>query len=342
MMNYPWHHNALTHIVEQLREDRQPHATLFRLRKGYNDNQLGLQICKYLLCDDINSPEAGKHSRLVNEHSHPNIISLDVINNEINYTPVEKRKIGINDVRDLEQQMWQTSMFDKPKIAYIQGMDLLSLGAQNALLKTLEEPPKNTFFILSVQNISRVLPTIMSRVQRLHHGKFPQDKLLHWLQSQLDEPITEAAIAKTAKLVDYSPTNALALLNAPDAIQELEQEKALFAQFMSGKCNASRLAASLHKEQVSEQLYRFCRYTENMIHFLFEKTANNNSELPNKRADNAGENSVQYADWNGVSLRALYRLHDALMTLRRLADTNVNLQLQFITSLTDWQNERRK
>lgn len=328
--NYPWHQNALSHVATQLRENRQPHAMLFRLRADYDDTTLGWQIAQYLLCDSQDACGQCKHCRLMDDRAHPNVLFLDVVND----------KIGIDNVRELEQQMWQTSMFDKSKIAYIQGMDLLSLGAQNALLKTLEEPPKNAFFVLSVQNLSQVLPTIMSRVQRLRHGKTEQSILLHWLQQQLSAPMTDEEMAKTVKLADFAPLRAYELLTQPDAVKQLEQEKSQFARFMAGKCSASQLAETLEKEQPQGQLRRYCRYTEGMIRYLFDKSADANQALENKRADKYRENSVQYATWNGLSLRALYALHDALTTLQHLADTNVNLQLQFITSLTDWQNER--
>ncbi|PID62897.1 MAG: hypothetical protein CR974_03035 [Gammaproteobacteria bacterium] len=327
---YPWHSATLKHIESQLHDNRQPHATLFRLRADYDDEQLGWEIAKRLLCDQQTGCNACKHCRLMNENAHTNALFLDVIND----------KVGIDQVRELEQQMWQTALFDKPKVAYIQGMDLLSLGAQNALLKTLEEPPENAFFVLSVSNISRVLPTIMSRVQRLHHAKVDQDSLYHWLQKQLNNPVTEAAIARTAKLVDDAPLRTLALLKMPELGQKLQQEKAQFADFISKKISASTLTSSLDKDEPQAQLQRYCRYTESLIHVLFQKSISDNSELGNKRADNRQGNSVQYATWNGVSLRALYRLHDSLTDLRRLADSNVNLTLQFTTSLTEWQHER--
>lgn len=329
--HYPWHQTTLNHTIMQLRERRQPHATLFRQRPDYDDTALGWHVVKRLLCDDYSGADKCKHCRLLNDLSHPNVLFLDVVN----------EKIGIDHIRELEQQIWQTSMFNKPKVAYIQGMDLLSLGAQNALLKTLEEPPQNAFFVLSVQNLSQVLPTIMSRVQRLRHGKFEESQLLHWLRQQSPSSVSEAEIAKTAKLADFAPLRAHELLTQADAVKQLEQEKAQFAQFMSGKCSASKLAETLEKAQVSAQLSRYRRYTEGMIRFLFDKSATANQPTDNKRADNNGGNSVQYATWNGVSLRALYALHDILTTLQRLAETNVNLQLQFTTSLTEWQNERK-
>ncbi|PID65331.1 MAG: hypothetical protein CR977_01210 [Gammaproteobacteria bacterium] len=201
---YPWHRSALQHIKTQLGEDRLPHALLYRQRNDYFDTALGWQVAQLLLCEAKNGQDNCHHCRLLAEKSHPNVLFLDVFN----------KKIGIDDVRDLEQQMWQTSVFDKAKIAYISGMDLLSIGAQNALLKTLEEPPKNAFFILSVSNLSRVLPTIISRVQRLRHGRLEQHTLLHWLQAQLNTTMTEAEIGKIAKLADFAPLRILWPVNA--------------------------------------------------------------------------------------------------------------------------------
>ncbi len=329
--NYPWHQQIVAHVRQQLMLGSLPHALLFRLRPGYDDRALGQQIVQTILCDTQNGCQRCKHCLLVEEGTHPNMLSLNAVAD----------KVGINDVRLLEGNMWQTSMFDKPKVAFINGLDLLSVGAQNALLKTLEEPPKDAFFVLSVTNLSRVLPTIMSRVQRLRHQKVEKTLILHWLQSQLDNPMTEAEIAGAAKLVDCAPLRALELLHSPELVQSLSQEKAQFAHFLSGKCTAIQLSERLDKAAIHEQLRRFCRYTEHTIDFLFEKTIDKNSELANKKADNGAGNSVQYATWNGISMRALYRLHDTLLALLRLADTNVNMPLQFITRLTDWQNEQR-
>ncbi|PID65332.1 MAG: hypothetical protein CR977_01215 [Gammaproteobacteria bacterium] len=79
-----------------------------------------------------------------------------------------------------------------------------------------------------------------------------------------------------------------------------------------------------------------------MITFLFAKTGDKNCPESNKKADKSTQYSVQYITWNGVSLRALYRLHDALSDLWRLSETNVNLPLQLTTRLTDWQHDRKK
>lgn len=323
-VTYPWHAGLLTHVEQQFSENRLPHAMLFRCRRDFFDDMLGWEISKLLLCEQQTGADNCKHCVLATEKSHPNVLFLDVMND----------KVGIDDVRALEQQMWQTSVFDKPKVAFISGMDLLSIAAQNALLKTLEEPPKNTFFVLSVENISRVLPTIMSRVQRLYHSALDSHDLLHWLQRELGEGApTEAAIAKTAKLADNAPQQALALLNSPDRVAELTQEKQQFVAFLSGKASATSLLAGFSSDNATDVLTRFCRYTEGMIRFLFEKSLSTD--------DKSGENSLQYPTWNGVSLRAFYRLLDVLRAHRKLVYTNVNMTMQLTTHLVDWQNDRR-
>lgn len=322
---HPWHQALLNHVGQQLCDDRLPQALLFRHRRDYDDTQLAQNIAQLLLCDSHQGDDHCQHCQLITQQTHPNVVLLDVINH----------KVGIKDIRELEQQMWQTAIFDKPKVALILGIDLLSIGAQNALLKTLEEPPKNAYFVLSVTNISHVLPTIISRVQRLRHGRVDTDELYQWLQRQsYQQPPTTAAIAKMAKLADYLPQQTLALLRSPEMAAERETEKKQFAEFLAGQRQASALIRPQDKDTMAEKITRYCRYTEGMIRFLFEKNI--------KTADKNDSNSVQCCTWHGVSLRSLYRLHDVLMTLRQLSDTNVNMTMQLTTHLVDWQHDRKK
>ncbi len=323
---YPWHHYALERIVSQVRESRLPHGLLYRHRSYYFDEALGWEMAKILLCETSTGNDNCQHCRLLDERTHPNVLFLNIFDNP-NQKP--KDRVGIKQIRELEQQMWQTSVFDKPKVAFISGMDLLSIGAQNALLKTLEEPPENAFFVVSVKNISQVLPTIMSRVQRIRHGKIDQDGLLHWLQQQIaNTPMTEAEIGAIAKLVDNAPKQSLQLLREPETVKKLKEEKARFAQFLSGKINVSALIEKIDKTNIEEQLARYQRYTESMIHFLFTQQAKKTTD---KR--------VKKVNWHGVSLPALYLLHDELVQLRYLTRTNVDMLWQINTSLSTWQHK---
>lgn len=327
LLGYPWHHDILNHVKEQLLSNRMPHTVLYRHRPSFYDEELARQIARLLLCDSHQGCNDCQHCRLMAESTHPNVMLLNV----------REEKVGIADVRALEQQMWQTAVFDKPKVAVIDGIDLLSIGAQNALLKTLEEPPKNTFFILSVNHLSNVLPTIMSRVQRLHHTPQKEkqhDEIIHWLQQRLgaDAP-TEAEISKIARLAQFAPAATLSLLQSPEQVKVINQEKAHFAQFISGQCRATQLVDAMDKEQITEQLIRYSHYVDALIHSLFDKMAKQGNNQTGER---------QEPQWQGVSLQGLYRLHDVLVNLRRLANTNVNMIMQLQTDLMDWQDDRTK
>lgn len=324
---YPWHQDMLAHIETMVAEGRTPHALLFRHRPDYFDTELGWQLVKRILCGMDTDGDAAQHCRFVDDNSHPNVLYLDV----------RTDKVGIADIRLLEQQIWQTALFDKPKIAFINGMDLLSISAQNALLKTLEEPPKNAFFMLSVDNISRVLPTIMSRVQRLRHTPAATDVVISWLRDQIQQQSiskTDADIETIAQLVDYVPERALSLLQSDEQVKSLENEKAQFAQFISGKCSVNALVSSLSDADIAAVLSRYCGYVERLIRLLFDKTVAANEKK--------SENSLDYSRWHGVSLVGLYRLHDVLVELRQLSNSNVNMTMQLTSSLSDWQYDRTK
>lgn len=325
---YPWHRDILAYIEQQITAKRLPHALLFRCRPYYFDTTLGWQIIQRLLCDSQTATDHCQQCRLVAEYSHPNVFFLDV----------HHEKVGIDAIRQLEQQMWQTAVFNKPKIAFINGMDLLSIAAQNALLKTLEEPPKHVFFILSVETISHVLPTIISRVQRLKHTAIDasgEQAILQWLQQRLlaaNQASGKEEITNIAQLADFAPERALALLKEPEQVKILEQEKRNFAQFMAGKYSTTALVDSMDHANLAEQLSRYQQYVDSLIHVLFEKTA--------QQSNTKAENPIKYMRWQGVSLRSLYALRDSLMTLRYLQSTNVNLPMQLNDYLSRWQNDR--
>lgn len=328
VLGYPWHRHFLAQVRQNLADNRVPHAMLYRYRPHCFDEQLAKDIATLLLCDNHQGADQCQHCRLMHEDSHPNVIRLQV----------REEKVGINEVRDLERQMWQTAVFDKPKIAIIDGLDELSIGAQNALLKTLEEPPKNTFFILSVSQLAGVLSTIMSRVQRLHHSKTAEafeEQVMSWLEQQLGETkpsITE--IKNVARLVAFAPETSLALLRSPEQIEQLKQEKKYFAQWVAGKQQTRQLVEKMDKVHLDEQLKRYNRYVEALIKYLFDKMLTD--------GEPTGSERQQPPRWQGVSLQGLFRLRDVLEHLQQLTRTNVNMTMQLQVDLMDWQNDREK
>ena len=118
---------------------------------------------------------------LIYNNTHPNIRFLnnkyDEKNNKLS------KNISINQIRDLENFLNQSTFDNLPKFVIIDSADDLNKSSANALLKSLEEPKKNTFFILITHQISNLLPTIISRCHNYVINKPTYKNFLQILQN---------------------------------------------------------------------------------------------------------------------------------------------------------------
>lgn len=97
--------------------------------------------------------------KAINKKIHPGYIEIDVEEG--------KKNISIDQVRDLKERLYLTSANGSYKVAIIYQADLLSLEGANALLKIIEEPPRNSIIILITKKVENILPTIRSRTQNI-------------------------------------------------------------------------------------------------------------------------------------------------------------------------------
>ncbi|MDQ1284167.1 MAG: polymerase subunit delta [Patescibacteria group bacterium] len=123
---------------------------------------------------------AGKLAGVKDGKMSPNMV---VVSPEV----VEKKgvtkelDIKVEHIRELQRRVNMTAQDGKYKVAIIDGADKLTKAAQNALLKTLEEPPEKTILILIVEDLEKILPTILSRCQTKKFGLVPlgeMDKMI--------------------------------------------------------------------------------------------------------------------------------------------------------------------
>lgn len=102
--------------------------------------------------------------------------------------PAGKRDIPVEAIRALNDWVVETAHTpDGHKVVWLHPVEALNVASANALLKTLEEPPPRTTFILQGAHVGQVLPTIRSRCQHLHAPRPTQEVAVAWLQEQLPD-----------------------------------------------------------------------------------------------------------------------------------------------------------
>ncbi len=140
-----------------------PNQILLSGQKGSGKCTLAYHLINYILSIDedysydhkkFKINKENKSYKLMQNNTHPNFQLIDI--------PDEKKKIDINQIRNLIQNLSKFSFNQKPRFVLIDNIEYLNISSINALLKILEEPSENIFFIL-INNDKRILPTLKSR-----------------------------------------------------------------------------------------------------------------------------------------------------------------------------------
>ena len=140
-----------------------PNKILLSGEKGIGKCTLAYHVINFILSSDEDHPydykslkinPENKSFKLVKNKSNPNLILIDVVE--------EKKNIDINQIRNLILTLNKSSFNSKARFVLIDNIELLNLNSVNALLKVIEEPNDNVFFIL-INNNKNILPTLKSR-----------------------------------------------------------------------------------------------------------------------------------------------------------------------------------
>lgn len=202
---YPWLNQPYRHIIAQHQGNRAHHALLIQAMPGMGDGALVWGVSRWLMClqrDGLKSCGHCHGCQLMQARTHPDWYCLEA----------EKGKstLGIDAVRQLSEKLWHFAQQGGAKVVWLPDAGQLSEAAANALLKTLEEPPANSWFFLSSREPSRLLTTLRSRCMTLHLSPPEEKQSLQWLTKQAG--YEEAAGLTALRLAGGAPAAALTLL----------------------------------------------------------------------------------------------------------------------------------
>jgi DNA polymerase-3 subunit gamma/tau len=200
------------HVVRTLRNavllDRVGHAYLFSGPRGTGKTTTARILAKAVNCLDtdanIRPCNACVNCRAINTGATPDIVEIDAASNR-----------GIDDIRDLRERVRYAPAQLRSKVYIIDEAHQITGAAANAFLKTLEEPPVHTRFVLATTDPEELLPTIVSRCQRFEFRRVSADDMVRRLRSvatQENIAVTDDALRLIARHATGSLRDALGLL----------------------------------------------------------------------------------------------------------------------------------
>lgn len=189
----PWHRDQLQGLIVQHASGQLPHALLIGGPAGIGKQRLAQSLLEALLCrQPVGGLACGacQACHLTTAGSHPDLFIVE---------PEEAGKaIKVDQVRELVAFCSRTAQFGGQRVVLLAPAEAMNRNAQNALLKTLEEPGEGVLLLLVSHQPGRLLPTVRSRCQKRLLAPPAAAEALAWLTGQVGEQKRAAALLDAA------------------------------------------------------------------------------------------------------------------------------------------------
>lgn len=235
---YPWIENKLEEVSVAAFFDRLPHAILIDAYPSWGVEELACRLTQKIIGMEGDPREI----------PHPDVL----------WIRPEDTKLKIERVRDAIDFVHLSSQMAARKVAILESIELASIPASNALLKSLEEPPANVHWILTTTAYDLLLPTIRSRCTRIHMHNADHDDTMQWL---LEHKVPEKELENF--MIEFG--------EAPFAIKEafelkLQSLRTYLLQGWRDKSVDLSIATVLKEQDFYELLARWLRITARVVH----------------------------------------------------------------------------
>ena len=318
-------HNLPTWLAKytaSLSKENLHHAYLFYGREGLGKKDLLTYVSNTILCERTNLVSCGKckNCKLILSDTHPD---LHVILKEEG-----KKNISISQIINLREKIYESAFLGSNKIISIPNIESMSRDASDAILKILEEPPKDTFFIMSSNFIHQIPSTIRSRSIEIEVTVPSFNECHEWLSESYSENIDLGI-----ELSDNRPLVAKYLMDLN--ILEL---RSTFIKDISGIIKSGKHIVNI-SEQWCKELETLPLKLEWMSYILIDaikhESANEHAEVLSD-----SENITRYLGENSD----IFNLHELLNKTNEIwnlfsGDTNLRKEYQLQSLFVAWEKE---
>ena len=300
--DFPGQDSTKTQLLDLFKSERVPHALLLNGEEGCGHLQLALSFSSLLLCKSPTPLDACKNCsscKMYEKYQHPDLhfsYPIHLSKTEHSETSDDQRSsflealekykclgkktwyskmgnenkqgvIGVKESQAILAKISLKSFFGSAKILLMWMPELMNTQAANKLLKLIEEPPENTYFIFVSNNQSKILPTISSRLQTINVPRLKDENISDFLEKKFQiEPSTANNIAKISK------GNLNKAINTHLDAGILEMNRSLFVNWMR-LCYSRNIAdtidwvnefSKIGREQIKDfiiyslEMYRQC------------------------------------------------------------------------------------
>lgn len=337
------------HIVKTLKNalatGKIAHAYLFAGPRGTGKTTMAKLFAKALNCEEGIGHQCNECKNCISiiEGNHPDVLELDAASNN-----------GVDEIRELIDKVKYGTILGRYKVYIIDEVHMLSAGAFNALLKTLEEPPEHVIFILATTEPHKILPTILSRCQRYDFTKVSEVDIKERLKAiLLNENVeyVEDAVELIVSLADGGMRDALSILEKVLAYSNnrLVVEDVLNIFALESKEEKIKLLKSIVNHDMSDVLSRLNNYvtkgtdikrlTEDLLSILKDIAIYNSSNIGNYLESLKEEEASDLAKYisNEQALKMIDILLSAIKDFKNVTSINPLFEITLIklTSLDE-------